>query len=210
MSLITIYGINGIGKDTVANALKNSVTQNIYITSTPRLLMYAFGITKTFYTNEKIQKEQYQMLESIDQSEIDKIDNTYCRELLEEFAASNSRYFILISHLVPALNLYSEETSYLTDRKIQDWYIDLNRCLVQLVAPAEIVLKRREEDLRFRSRPVSIDQIKYHQNLCDVEWARIIDSINNNNLNCVAESIPNIELIDTVEDVKRLLLYRKY
>ena len=47
MGLYTIFGINGIGKDTIAEELRKK-NQEIEVTSMSRLLMFILGISKTY------------------------------------------------------------------------------------------------------------------------------------------------------------------
>ena len=58
MGLYTIFGINGIGKDTVAEEIRKK-RQNIEVTSLSRLLMFILGISKSYDVREKIDEEQY-------------------------------------------------------------------------------------------------------------------------------------------------------
>lgn len=203
--LSTIYGVNGVGKDVVAEKLHQE-NKNVIITSTPRLLMYAFDLIDSYRVDEPVSKEHYQKLDSINQKEIDRIDATICRRILEDFANDKDNYYILLSHLVPALNLYSNDVKYLTDKIVEEYYVELNKVIIQLVAPIELILERRLRDLKDRKRPVSIEQIAYHQSLCDIEWERIKRVILENSYSCSAEIVPNIELGTTVNDVKKLIL----
>ena len=51
MGLYTIFGINGIGKDTVAKEIRKK-TQDIEVTSMSRLLMFILGISKSYDVQE--------------------------------------------------------------------------------------------------------------------------------------------------------------
>ena len=75
MAITTIFGINGVGKDTVANSLRTN-NPDLLVTSISRMLMYILGITKTYDVNEKVCEEQYKMLESVPQEKMIKIGKT--------------------------------------------------------------------------------------------------------------------------------------
>lgn len=169
MSLITIYGINGVGKDTVANSLRGR-NNELSVTSISRILMYILGITKTYDVNEKVYEDQYKILESIPQEKMIKIENTDYKKLLYEIANSKEN-LIILSHLISALR-HGDKIQYLTDRITPDWYVKLNKALIQLVAPTDIISERRKNDI-FRKRDVSVNEIEYHQLLCTKEWERI-------------------------------------
>ena len=70
MGIYTIFGINGIGKDTVSEEIRKK-RQDIKVTSMSRLLMFILGISKSYDVREKINEEQYKALEEIPQSIID-------------------------------------------------------------------------------------------------------------------------------------------
>lgn len=168
MGLITIFGINGVGKDTVAEKIREK-NPDITITSMSRMLMYLLGISKTYDTREKISEKQYKKLENTPQEIIRNIENNQYRQLLEQLSYSDN--VIFLAHLVSALRL-GNETRYLTDKQIPKWFVDINEQMIQLVAPASIISQRRKED-KSRKRNCRIEQIFEHQELCSKEWKRI-------------------------------------
>ena len=82
MAITTIFGINGVGKDTVANSLRTN-NPDLLVTSISRMLMYILGITKTYDVNEKVCEEQYKMLESVPQEKMIKIENTDYKDIAD-------------------------------------------------------------------------------------------------------------------------------
>lgn len=88
MGLYTIFGINGIGKDTIAEELRNK-NPEIEVTSMSRLLMFIIGISKTYDVREKISERQYKTLENIPQSKMIDIENNEYRELIEKISKSD-------------------------------------------------------------------------------------------------------------------------
>ena len=112
MGLTTIFGVNGVGKDSVAEGLRKRHPE-VRITSMSRILMYALGISKTCDIRERISEEQYKLLENTPQSIIANIENNQYRHLLERMANSDENV-IFLAHLVSALRLGDEKT-YLTD-----------------------------------------------------------------------------------------------
>lgn len=169
MALTTIFGINGVGKDTVANELRIKNT-DISVTSMSRVLMYILDITKTYDVSEKVCEDQYKKLESVPQSKMIEIENTDYKKILCEIAKSDKNV-LMLSHLISALR-HGEQINYLTDRLTPDWYVDANNALIQLVAPFNVISERRKND-QTRNRNVDISEIEYHQSLCTNEWERI-------------------------------------
>lgn len=199
MAITTIFGINGVGKDTVANSLRTN-NPDLLVTSISRMLMYILGITKTYDVNEKVCEEQYKMLESVPQEKMIKIENTDYKDMLDEIASSKED-LIMLSHLISALR-HGDKIQYLTDRTTPDWYVKLNQALIQLVAPSDIVSYRRKNDVN-RKRATSIAEIEYHQSLCTNEWERI-KRVNPDTANRMF-IINNINLSDATNEIEQIM-----
>lgn len=199
MAITTIFGINGVGKDTVANSLRTN-NPDLLVTSISRMLMYILGITKTYDVNENVCEEQYKMLESVPQEKMIKIENTDYKDMLDEIASSKED-LIMLSHLISALR-HGDKIQYLTDRTTPDWYVKLNQALIQLVAPSDIVSYRRKNDIN-RKRETSIEEIEYHQSLCTNEWERI-KRVNPDTTNRMF-IVNNINLSDATNEIEQIM-----
>lgn len=199
MAITTIFGINGVGKDTVANSLRTN-NPDLLVTSISRMLMYILGITKTYDVNEKVCEEQYKMLESVPQEKMIKIENTDYKDMLDEIASSKED-LIMLSHLISALR-HGDKIQYLTDRTTPNWYVKLNQALIQLVAPSDIVSYRRKNDIN-RKRDTSIEEIEYHQSLCTNEWERI-KRVNPDTTNRMF-IVNNINLSDATNEIEQIM-----
>ena len=199
MAITTIFGINGVGKDTVANSLRTN-NPDLLVTSISRMLMYILGITKTYDVNEKVCEEQYKMLESVPQEKMIKSENTDYKDMLDEIASSKED-LIMLSHLISALR-HGDKIQYLTDRTTPDWYVKLNQALIQLVAPSDIVSYRRKNDVN-RKRETSIKEIEYHQSLCTNEWERI-KRVNPDTTNRMF-IVNNINLSDATNEIEKIM-----
>ena len=199
MALTTIFEINGVGKDTVANELRINNT-DISVTSMSRVLMYILDITKTYDVSEKVCEDQYKKLESVPQSKMIEIENTDYKKILCEIAKSDKNV-LMLSHLISALR-HGEQINYLTDRLTPDWYVDANTALIQLVAPFSVISERRKND-QTRNRNVDISEIEYHQSLCTNEWERIKrvkpEAINKMFI------VDNIDLCKTTSDIENIM-----
>lgn len=201
MGLITIFGINGVGKDTVANQLK-SKKPDIKITSMSRILMYILGITDSYETSDKITEEQYKKLENIPQEEMKQIEKKEYKELLIRLSEKEEDT-ILLTHLVSALRL-GEETVYLKDRLTPSWLVENSDVLIQLVVPTQILSERREKDTS-RKRDVNVEEIEKHQKLCFKEWKRLKKEHSSKNFYTVV----NLNLEETVDTVEKVIKLEK-
>lgn len=202
MGLYTVFGINGIGKDTVAKEIRKK-TQDIEVTSMSRLLMFILGISKSYDVQEKINEEQYKALEKMPQSTMRFIEDNEYRQLLERLAKED-KDVIFLSHLITALRL-GNKVEFLEDRKTPDWFVDINDKLIQLVAPAQMVAERRQRD-KTRRRCYEIDEIIKHQELCTKEWERIKKKDY-----CTARKmsiVENIDLNQAVREVENIIFTR--
>ena len=199
MSVNTIFGINGVGKDAVASELKKE-NPKITVTSMSRLLMYLLGISQTYDAAEKITEAQYKKLEEVPQKDMIELEQQEYRALLEDLTKQDDKVLIL-AHLISALR-HGDETEYLTNRQIPDWFVDINENLVQLVAPPEVILERRLNDTS-RNRKADISQIVEHQSLCDDEWERIGKS--KVLVKRKMHVIPNLDLGRTTREVRNVI-----
>lgn len=173
MSVNTLYGINGVGKDRIASELREQFIPDLTVTSASRLSMFLLGITSGFDSSQSVDRDAYKKLESVSQEEMVQLEEGPYRDFVGELAKRDERV-LMLSHLVFALYL-DKNLTYLTDRHIPNWYIEANQGMAQLVASPEEVLARRtiDQDDKSRDRPVSIEQIIEHQALCDLEWTRV-------------------------------------
>lgn len=203
MGLYTIFGINGIGKDTVAKEIRKK-RQDIEVTSMSRLLMFILGISKTYDVQERINEEQYKVLEEMPQITMRSIESNEYRQLLEKLA-KGGKDIIFLSHLITALRLRNK-VEFLEDRKTPDWFVDINDNLIQLVAPAQIVAEHIQKD-KTRKRCCEIDEIIKHQELCTKEWERIKrkDYYTAKKMSVVE----NIDLNQAVREVENIIFTRK-
>src|SRR5690606_33381552 len=112
MSLDTIYGINGVGKDTVAAELQKRQPRGLVITSMSRLSMYLLDITDNFDAQRSVTNDQYKKLETVPQEDMVALEEGPYREFVGELADGGDRV-LMLSHLVFALHL-GKTVSYLT------------------------------------------------------------------------------------------------
>ena len=199
MSLYTMFGVNGVGKDTVAAELARGY-EHMTITSESRMCMYLMGITTDFSQNVNPTRDNYKALEEISQDEMRRLEANEYRELATEMSESDQLYLNL-SHLVFMLYL-DKKPVYLTDRDKPDWYVRLNSALFNLQAPPEIIQARRMKQKQTRDRgDFPLEEIAYHQKLCDEKWQVIKKQAGS--IPC--KTVVNVHLASAVTDVSRAL-----
>jgi adenylate kinase len=203
MGVHTIFGIKGVGKYTVAESLRE-YRRELSVTSVSRMSMYLLGIISDYDVHTQVDEFAYGKLEATPQDRMIRLESSEYREKLEELSGS-SQPTVVLNHLVVAMR-HLGQVEYLTNRQTPDWYIDINRSLLQLVAPPELIVGRRQSD-KSRLRVADIDQITEHQELCDLEWQRIADS--GGNLGGKMKIIPNIDLNSAVKDVEDVIFTRQ-
>lgn len=173
MPLITIYGINAVGKDTIAKELK-SENPEIFVTSESRLLMYHLGIIDEFGIDSSVTKSDYKKLESTTQDRILSITNGTFKADLVKFRNSR-RITILLSHLVFMLHIDKADPIFLTDK--DPAFPELADALIHIKSDPEDIFSRRIKDnidgIRERYH-TDLKLIKKHQSLCDEKWGKII------------------------------------
>lgn len=202
MGLNTIFGINGIGKDTVAEELRKR-NPKIEVTSMSRVLMYILGISNTYDVHEKITEKQYKLLEDTPQNIMKDIENTEYRHLLENMAKGEENV-IFLAHLVSALRL-GNNVKYLDDRLTPEWFVKSNKNLIQLIAPADLISDRRKKDFS-RRREVDVAQISTHQQMCSKEWERILSMSSSSKKKMYV--VENIELSKAVKEIEDIIYER--
>lgn len=166
-----MFGINAVGKDTIAKMLK-SKHPSVFITTESRLLMYHLGIISDFAADSTVTEADYKKLENTPQSKIIPITNGPYRESLKSFETSN-RITLLLSHLVFILHI-GKKPIFLNQKDPP--FPELSTGLIQIKASYGNILNRRAKDnadgtrMRYSSQ---LELLQKHQMFCDQKWAKI-------------------------------------
>lgn len=197
MGLYTLYGINGVGKDSVANEMKHDIP-DLRVTSESRVLMHLLGIISEFDNDFPVTRDQYRQLEDTPQPVMRELEEFEYRPFVESRGRS-SELTLIVSHLVFALFL-DKKIEYLTDREVPTWFVDANTALVQLTAPPEVVLARRQADKRDRGA-FEVADIVRHQSLCDEKWQAVMAQAGGT----ACHTVENTDLAVAVARVERII-----
>ncbi len=153
--IVILYGINGVGKDTIAEELS---LPNKVIVSRSRLLMYHLGLADGFTSDVRTEKGAYQALERIPEERVQKIRNTDCRKSVVRISAKG-KLVLYLSHLVVVKHL-GKGVRYVTP-EISRWVKkEADKFAFIKAPPRNILIWRREDE---RRRPTELEQITKHQ-----------------------------------------------
>jgi adenylate kinase len=194
-----MYGVNGVGKDTIANELREREPR-LVTTSESRMLMYLLGIAPSFSSTYSAGREQYAKLEATPQEQIAEIEQgpPMC-ELIGNLKA-NSSPVLNLSHLIFATYLDGGVT-YL-DKHKPDWYTRTGDTFMNVVAPPETILERRQGQAGLRERILlGTSEIQHHLDLCEKEWDRLQSAAPD----ATFAVIENIELHRAVANAERVM-----
>lgn len=88
MTMNTLFGINGSGKDTVANELQQRLWRRskLVVTSMSRMSMYLLGITDNFDAARSVRPEAYRTLEQVPQKQMVELESGPYKDLVEDLA----------------------------------------------------------------------------------------------------------------------------
>ncbi len=170
--IFVIYGINGVGKDSIVDLLLKE-DEKFVVVSQSRLLMYHLGFVERFTVKSKSVNDGYEKLESISEKRINVIRNEACYNSVLEL--SNSGKIVLyLSHLTVA-RFFQEEVSY-TVPEIPIWVKTKVDGLVLISADKKDIANWRRKDLRKRSN--SLIEVCQQQRKEEKEWLNLIGSVN--------------------------------
>lgn len=201
MPLITMFGINAVGKDTIANKFMER-NPKTFITSESRLLMHYLGIIDKCGVDDQVARKDYKKLENTSQKRIKTITNGVYKDSLISFS-QNSHLTILLSHLVFMLHIDKEEPVFLDEKDPP--FPELSNGLIQIKSGIEDVLSRKIKDNETGIREryhCAKELIKKHQYLCDKKWEKIIASRPINTYTV----IDNDNIDKAVSDVERFIV----
>lgn len=211
MSLITLYGINASGKDTIANSIKSRISE-VFVTTETRILMYILGLIDDYDASCPVSKDVYKRLENTPQNVIIKItDNEYKKTLTE--LQEHKSITLLLSHLVYALFIDREKPMYLTNinLKIPRWFRTLCDGFIYIRSKPSDVLKRREADVAKGRRDrgnMSLSDIVEHQSLCDRKWGELTNTLSGKRHTIVVNNDLSEAITETERFIKQFVNYR--
>lgn len=204
MALYTAFGINGVGKDTVLRKVQEAEPRTRII-SESKLLMYGLGILSAYDESVLPTRDDYLALEKTSQLDVQMAEDSFAEILYGEAVAEQPT--IMTSHLIPA-QLLLGKVVYLEKPKPASIH-KFSNAIVQFIAPAPTILARRSEDQRDRGL-VTVDDIAYHQSLCDAEWARLQNEAKSLGSTVEFITIPNVDLIAASENMLCVIVGSKY
>lgn len=177
MPLIVTFGVNGVGKDTLAKELKKRhPTLELLIGSRIMLKGLGFDI-KIDVGSPPPTREMYKVLEGLsEETKLAMTDNIF-RETLVEFK-NTGRRGILSSHLVIARRSRDNTIEFQKDL-FRKWFPEVFDGFVLIEASPESIIKRQgfDKTTGFRDRgELTKETIVEQQNLTKLEWEKVKSS----------------------------------
>jgi len=174
--IVTIYGINGVGKDAIAKEFSKS-KPNCIVVSQSRLLMYHLGLATDFTPEAELKPDAYERLEAIEEKTIHMLGNTLCRDTVLELSASG-KTVLCLSHFVVAKFFFGK---YIYNSSIpSDWVKEKSDGLVFIEAnPKDILIWRKGDN---RKRSCSLEEIVLQQKKEKYYWKNLINDTRISNI----------------------------
>lgn len=176
MSLISIFGLNGSGKDTLIAKLKYQYPKIVLISGS-RVMMKSLGLQVDITTDFPISREYYELLEKTPNNvKMQIFDNEYFATL-KEFN-NTGRTGIILNHLV----VPRKEHGHITfDSQIRPWYLQVYSLMIYIKAKPEEIYLRQERD-RVSGKRVreifTLDEIKETEIQSDQLWHDLFERPN--------------------------------
>lgn len=180
MSVIFLFGINGSGKDRVAQELLIGGA-DYRVVPLSRLYMQMLGILDS-YDQRNIVTDHYMKLDKVSQAEINKVTKSQFVEKLKEFK-SDSRLTILLGHMVTMKNVGREKVEFLREQEMECVALMYGDGFIYLTADPEEILRRhiKDKDDGIRDRgSIKIRHIKKHSELATREWNIFTEGLDRN------------------------------
>ncbi len=170
--IFIIYGINGVGKDSIVELISEQDSRFIVI-SQSRLLMYHLGFTKSFLKKSKIVDGDYKKLELIPEKEISAVRNNLCYDSILKLSSSG-KIILYLSHLTVA-RFFAKEKSFVVP-EVPNWVKEKTNGLVFIDANKRDVVSWRKKDSRKRLN--SLIGVSQQQQEEKKEWLNLTNSTN--------------------------------
>ncbi len=172
MALTIIFGVNGVGKDTLANAVQKAHPK-IALVSGSRTLMKAFGLPVEITADFPVPFEYYRTLE-INESTVNALYDTKFVDLLREFKSSGKDGIIL--HHLCVIKPQLDGTIIYDDDVLRPWFYELFDQFILIRTEPTIIKDRQEKDIQSGKRTrhdLSLHQIEEQVQKSDTQWQEL-------------------------------------
>lgn len=182
MALTIIFGVNGVGKDTLANAVQKAHPQ-IILVSASRALMKAFGLPVEITADFPVPFEYYRTLET-NESTINALYDSKFVDILREFKNSGKDGIIL--HHLCVIKPQLDGTLIYDDDVLRPWFYELFDQFILIRTEPKIIKERQEKDIQSGKRTrhgLSLAQIEEQVQKSDAQWQELCKELKLRGLN---------------------------
>jgi hypothetical protein len=172
MALTIIFGVNGVGKDTLANAVQKT-HPHIALISASRALMKAFGLPVEITADFPIPFEYYRTLE-INEPIVNALYDTKFVDILREFKNSGKDGIIL--HHLCVIKPQLDGTLIYDDDVLRPWFYELFDQFILIRTEPTTIKNRQEQDIQSGKRTrhnLSLRQIEEQVQKSDNQWQEL-------------------------------------
>ncbi len=172
MALTIIFGVNGVGKDTLANEVQKLHPQ-IALVSASRALMKAFGLPVEVTADFPVPFDYYRTLE-INEPIINALYDTKFVDILRDFKNSGQDGIIL--HHLCVIKPQLDGTLIYDDDVLRSWFYELFDQFILIRTEPKIIKDRQEKDIQSGKRTrhgLSLAQIEEQVQRSDAQWQEL-------------------------------------
>lgn len=205
MALTIIFGVNGVGKDTIANIVQKAYPE-IALVSASRCLMKAFGLPVEITADFPVPFEYYRTLE-INEPIVNALYDTKFVDTLREFKTQGKNSMLL--HHLCVVKPQLDGTLIYDDDVLRPWFYELFDQFVLIRTAPQIIKDRQEKDLQSGKRTrqgLSLIQIEEQVQRSDAQWKELCKQLKKRGLNNYYEIENNsTDLSNAVEKLSNII-----
>lgn len=205
MAITIIFGVNGVGKDTLANLVQKAHPE-VALISASRALMKAFGLPVEITADFPVPFEYYRTLET-NEPIVNALYDTKFVDILREFK-KQGRNSILLHHLC-VIKLQIDGTLIYDDDVLRPWFYELFDQFILIRTDPAIIKARQENDLQSGKRTrngLSLAQIEEQVQRSDAQWLELCNQLKKRGLQNYYEIQNNsTDLNNAVEQLSRII-----
>lgn len=176
MALTIIFGVNGVGKDTLANLVQKAHPE-IAIISASRALMKAYGLPVEITADFPVPFEYYRTLET-NEPIVNALYDTKFVDILRAFKAKGGNSMIL--HHLCVVKPQIDGTLIYDDDVLRPWFYELFDQFILIRTKPAIIKDRQEKDLLSGKRTrqgLSLAQIEEQVQRSDAQWKELCQEL---------------------------------
>ncbi len=208
MALTILFGVNGVGKDTLAAEIQKTDPAPAIISSS-RVLMKALGMDVKITADFPVPFSYYQRLDALDLKVANAIYEAQFPDIIRDFKRTGKNA-LLLSHLcILKVDPTNGRRSF-DDDFIREWFYELFDQFVLVKADASTVKSRNEHDIKEGKRTrnmLSLAETQEQIVRSDTQWQKLITQLNARSTHTYHEIDNSYELGTACDQLLTVLRY---